>query len=178
FFSHNLIALQNRLEGTSVEKIFAFNCHSNHFSAYKTSGSPELRYGDSMHLQPDANILAIFQWFLSGSGFPSPTSVQPSDVAAQGSGSGSCGIAALNFVETDVDVDAGRWSTLTTPFFRNRALRDLITYHITAATHCGDENYRDWVTPCIPRTEEDSSIDHGPDGYNDYNLDTPNVGFL
>ncbi|KAJ7208122.1 hypothetical protein B0H12DRAFT_970495, partial [Mycena haematopus] len=102
--------------------------HSNHFSAYKASGSPELRYGDSMHLRPDASILAIFQWFLSGSAFPSPTSVKQSDVASQGSGSGSCGIAALNFVEADLDV-VGRWSTLRTPFFRNRALRDLIVYH-------------------------------------------------
>ncbi|KAF7342690.1 hypothetical protein MSAN_02026900 [Mycena sanguinolenta] len=146
FFSRNLVALQNRLESTSVDIIFAFNCHSDHFSTYTTSGSPQLVYGDSMHLQPDANILAIFQWFLSGSGFPSPTSVQCADVASQGSGSGSCGIAALNFVETELNADVGHWSTLTTPFFRHRALRDLITYHVTAATYCSDENYDDWVT--------------------------------
>lgn len=82
-----------------------------------------------MHLAPDANILSIFHWCLRslfGSGLTSPTSAEPFDIASQGAGSGSCGIAAVNFVETDLDTDVGRWNTSTSPFFPNRALRDLV----------------------------------------------------
>ncbi|KAJ7449755.1 hypothetical protein B0H11DRAFT_1624091, partial [Mycena galericulata] len=101
----------------------------NHCSAYSASDSPRLRHGDSLHLQPDSNILSIFQWFLKGTGFAIPQSVEPSDVSHQGASSGSCAIAALNFVETDLDTEIGTWNPSTSPFFRNRALRDLIVYH-------------------------------------------------
>jgi hypothetical protein len=64
----------------AVDRIFAFNCHSNHYSAYKASGSPRLAYGDSMHLKPDSNVLSIWQWFLSETGFTVPTSVEALDI--------------------------------------------------------------------------------------------------
>lgn len=195
-FSPNLTALRRRLETTSVDKVFAFNCHSNHYSTYKATLSLGLKYGDSMRLKPDANVLSILQWFLSGTGFTVPSSVEPSNVAFQGTNSGSCAIAALNFVETDLDTEVGQWNTSTSPFFRNRALRDLIIYHLTASSHSGDEvsslprcpdselislycqTYNDWVTHSISRAPEEPSIDHGPVGYSDFNLDAPNVRFF
>ncbi|KAJ7744717.1 hypothetical protein B0H14DRAFT_3606912 [Mycena olivaceomarginata] len=57
---------------TSVEAIFAFNCASNHYSLYSTTGITELEHSDSLHLQPDSNVLAIFQWLLFGTGFTAP----------------------------------------------------------------------------------------------------------
>ncbi|KAJ7205782.1 hypothetical protein GGX14DRAFT_397480 [Mycena pura] len=177
FFSPNLIALRRRLEVTSVDKISVFNCHSSHYSAYTASGSSQLGYGDSMQRTPDSNVLSIFQWLLSESSFTTPTAVEPSHVPPQGPGSGSCGIAALNFVETDLNtgVQVGRWTTSTSPFFRNRAIRDLILYHLTASSHSGEESYEKWVTPCVPSPRQDTSVDYGPVGYNDFNLDAPNV---
>ncbi|KAF8170016.1 hypothetical protein K438DRAFT_1506230, partial [Mycena galopus ATCC 62051] len=128
-FSTNLTALRARIRSTSVEAIFAFNCASNHYSLYSTTGIAELEHSDSLHLQPDSNILAIFQWLLCGTGFTAPMSAKSSVVPRQATGSGSCGIAALNFVESRVDSQVGLWETATSPFFRNRALRDLIVYH-------------------------------------------------
>ncbi|KAJ7163202.1 hypothetical protein C8R46DRAFT_1281572, partial [Mycena filopes] len=176
-FSPNLAKLRRRLETTSVHRIYSFNCHSNHYSAYATAPYPSLRYGDSMHRKPDSTILSIFQWFLSGTGFTVPTSVEVGAVAHQGGGSGSCGIAALNFVETELNPDVGKWGPLTSPFFRNRALRDLIVYDLTATTDDVNNTYSKWVTPCLAREplEEIFHIDHGPVGYNDFNLDAPNV---
>ncbi|KAJ6565571.1 hypothetical protein DFH09DRAFT_882767, partial [Mycena vulgaris] len=100
----------------------------NHYSAYGASDAARLKFGDSMHVKPDAEMLSIFQWFIDGTGFTNPMSVVPSYVARQGPSSGSCAIVALNFVETDLAAETGTWSTSTSPFFRNRALRDLIVY--------------------------------------------------
>ena len=97
-----------------------------------------------MHLKPDSNVLSIWQWFLSETEFTVPTSVETLDVAHQAAGSGSCAIAALNVVETDLDADIGKWSTSTSPLFRNRALRDLIIYHVTASHHGIDEVSSFW----------------------------------
>ncbi|KAJ7820287.1 hypothetical protein B0H13DRAFT_2377898 [Mycena leptocephala] len=94
---------------------------------------------------------------------------------AVGSASSSCAIAALNIVETDLDAGVGKWCTSTSPFFRNRALRDLIIYHVTASRHGTAEPYDKWVKPCVLPGPEDPSIDYGPVGYNDFNLDAPNV---
>ncbi|KAF7344160.1 SF3b1 domain-containing protein [Mycena venus] len=165
-FSSNLAALRDRLQTTTVEKIFAFNCASNHYSLYSTTGTPELEHDDSLHLRPDSNVLSVFQWLLFGTGFAAPSSVKSSVVPRQAAGSGSCGIAALNFAESRLDTEVGPWETSTSPFFRNRALRDLILYH----------TYENWVMPCLLNGDSaESPIDHGPVGYNDFNLDAPNT---
>ncbi|KAJ7674380.1 hypothetical protein B0H14DRAFT_2423848 [Mycena olivaceomarginata] len=117
-FSANLSALRARIRSTSVESIFAFNCTSNHYSLYSTMGISELEHSDSLHLQPDSNVLAIFQWLLLGTGFTTPTLVKSLAVPRQATGLGSCGIAALNFVESRVDNNVGSWKTSTSPFFR------------------------------------------------------------
>ncbi|KAJ7865876.1 hypothetical protein B0H14DRAFT_2347761 [Mycena olivaceomarginata] len=129
-FSTNLTALHARIRSTSVEAIFAFNCASNHYSFYSTTGIAELEHSDSLHLQPDSNVLAIFQWLLFGTGFTAPMSVKSSV--------GSCGIAALSFVEPRVDSQVGLWETSTSPFFRNCALRDLIVYHLIVS-QCAEQ---------------------------------------
>jgi hypothetical protein len=137
FFSPNLSALRHRLEETAVERVFSFNCHSSHYSVYSAcDDSTTLKYADSMHPSPDWSLLSIFQWVLRGTRFPVPSSVRSSDLPLQGSGSGSCAIAALNFVESNIRTDVGAWSPSTSPFFRNRALCDLILYHVTASERC------------------------------------------
>jgi hypothetical protein len=40
------------------------------------------------------------------------------------------------------------------------------------------KTYDKWVTPCLTLEPDDESIDHGPVGYRDFNLDAPNVGFI
>ncbi|KAJ7761129.1 hypothetical protein B0H16DRAFT_1266722, partial [Mycena metata] len=127
-FSSNLAALRDRIRTTTVENIFAFNCASNHYSLYSTTGTPEPAHDDSLHLRPDSNILSVFQWMLFETGFAAPGSVKSSVVPRQAAGSGSCGIAALNFAESRLDTEVASWETSTSPFFRNCALCDLILY--------------------------------------------------
>ncbi|KAJ7804801.1 hypothetical protein B0H14DRAFT_3485921 [Mycena olivaceomarginata] len=77
--SANLAALRCRIERTSVDKIFALNCSSNHCSVYRICEISGLTYQDSMCLHPDAKVLSIFQWLLSRTGFAVPTSVESAD---------------------------------------------------------------------------------------------------
>ncbi|KAJ7860208.1 hypothetical protein B0H14DRAFT_2350760, partial [Mycena olivaceomarginata] len=154
------------------------------YRACEVSG---LAYRDSMHLNPDANVLSIFQWFLSATGFPVPMSVESVNGEVQGAGSGSCAIAALNFVETDLNSSIPLWTTSTSPLFRNGALGDLILYHLTVLDQ-GVQNVSDCVSRIIctelflhqiydeplPSPEE-PSIDYGPVGYDDFNVLAPNV---
>ncbi|KAJ7123891.1 hypothetical protein C8R43DRAFT_840170, partial [Mycena crocata] len=171
FFSPNLIAIRRRLEQTVVEQIFSFSCALNHHSVYNATDSTKLRFGDSLNVNSDTGVLPVLQWVLGGTGFTVPVSVAASTVLRQGPGSGSCGVAALNFVERKLDPEVGTWSTEMSPFFRNRALRDLILYHVTASTQSGDE-----VSWTLFNLSEESTME-GPVGYNDFNLDAPNVRF-
>ncbi|KAF8161944.1 hypothetical protein K438DRAFT_1776222 [Mycena galopus ATCC 62051] len=168
--SANLVALCRRIESTSVNKIFALNCSLNHCSVYRACEFSGLTYRDSMRLHPDANVLSIFQWFLSTTGFAVPTSVDSADGEIQNADSGSCAIAALNFVETYLNPSCGVWNSSMSPSFRNSVLRDLILYHLTASDQ-GVDNIYDELLPC----SDEPSVDCGPFGYNDFNLLAPNL---
>ncbi|KAJ6610816.1 hypothetical protein B0H10DRAFT_1810955, partial [Mycena sp. CBHHK59/15] len=109
-FSLNPIALRNRLQTTQVDKIFALNCSSNHYSVYRDNmSSAALEYGDSMHLLPDSKIMLIFQWLLSGTRQRIPIQAYSTEISRQATDSGSCGIAAQNFIETDLEPGAANW---------------------------------------------------------------------
>ncbi|KAF8148975.1 hypothetical protein K438DRAFT_1779470 [Mycena galopus ATCC 62051] len=123
-----------------------------------------------MGLRPDASVLSIFQWFLSTTGFAVPTSVDSADGEVQKAGSGSCAIAGLNFVETELNTSCGVWNSSMSPSFRNGALRDLILYHLTASDQRVDNIYNE-ILPC----SDEPLVDCGPFGHNDFNLLAPNL---
>ncbi|KAJ7430320.1 hypothetical protein B0H11DRAFT_1715707, partial [Mycena galericulata] len=132
--SPNLFALRSRLRSTRVQKIFALHCASHHYSTYREASSPALVQRDSMDNEPDENILAIFQWILAGTGRDIPLEVCAEETARQSAGSGSCGIAALNFIESEIDEEVAQWTDSTSHLFRRRGIRDLVVFHITAST--------------------------------------------
>ncbi|KAJ7207443.1 hypothetical protein GGX14DRAFT_329156, partial [Mycena pura] len=105
---------------------------SHHYSAYRDASSPVLIQRDSMDNEPDKNILAIFQWILAGTGRHIPLQVEvcAEETARQSAGSGSCGIAAHNFIESEIAEEVAQWTDSASDLFRRRcALRDLVMFH-------------------------------------------------
>ncbi|KAJ7927153.1 hypothetical protein B0H13DRAFT_1599019, partial [Mycena leptocephala] len=134
-FSPNLLALRRRLQSTEVEKIFAVDCTSNNSSTYRhDTDFSMLAHGDSLPASPSTNILPISQWFLNGTGYNIPVEIRAQGMSQQSAGSRSCGIAALNFIESAITVGVDKWTNSTSHIFHRRALRDLVVYHVTAIT--------------------------------------------
>ena len=177
-YSHELLDLRQRLLNTDVLKIGIQVCDDNHYSSYVTSvNSDKFDHGDSMHNPPLADALQIFQWvFTDIPGFkPERIDSNTCWVARQGNGNGgdgSCGIATFNFTERCLYPDTPSWSGPHSQLFRDRALRDLVLYHVNANEIGGCVT--DLVSRCIPTTEH--KIPNAEFcGYNDYNLYSPKV---
>ena len=138
-YSPELLALRNRLTSTRVECIAFLECTNYHYSAFILNRSQLalLKHSDSLgHLASD-DILPILRWILSGTNYPLPIHIHEIDAprqAASGTGSGSCGIAAHDFVLRHLAVDSSsnlcpQWTSLESPRFRDDALLDLVEYH-------------------------------------------------
>ena len=177
-YSHEILDLRQRLLNTDVLKIGIQVCDGTHYSSYVTSvNSNKFDHGDSMHYPPLADALQVFQWaFTDIPGFkPEKINSDARRVSRQGNGNGgdgSCGIATLNFTERSLDPDTPSWSGPHSQLFRDRALRDLVFYHVIAYEIGG--NVADWVTRCIPTTNHETPNAEFC-GYNDYNLYSPKV---
>ncbi|KAJ7906953.1 hypothetical protein B0H13DRAFT_1618935 [Mycena leptocephala] len=171
-----------------------------HYSSLFKIQIADLEFGDSLHLPAPPDLLAIVRWVFAGlPGFePPPTQKHITagiiDRQTTLGGRGSCGIAATNFIEFRIDMNIPRWMSDQSAEFRDAMLQDLILYHIIARRQttvsllvffvsCEEDylhiiqTYQDWVTPCalvangeIPGFHPDLAI-----GYNDFNLDKPNV---
>jgi hypothetical protein len=131
-FSQNFVALRDRLHNSDVQSMGFIVWHNNHYAAYfyKRSESAWLLHSDSQGLKPAPDVLEIFSWLLSGlSNYPIPQYIQEGARALQSVGSGSCGIAAHNFVESLANHSVPYWDDLTSPVFRQKALREMIVYH-------------------------------------------------
>lgn len=133
-FSQNIAALRDRLCGSDVQTMGFIVWDNNHFAAYFYNKSTQLLHNDSMGREPASDVLNIFSWILTGlSNYPPPHSVQKGALALQSSGSGSCGIAAHNFVESLVDESVPYWDNVSSLEFRKKALQEMIIYHDAAA---------------------------------------------
>ena len=177
-YSHELLDLRQHLLNTDVLKIGIQVCDDNHYSSYVTSvNSDKFDHGDSMHNPPLPEALQVFQWvFTDIPGFkPEKIDSKAHWVERQGNGNGgdgSCGIAALNFTERCLDPDTPSWSGPHSQLFRDRALRDLVLYHVIANEKEGC--VADWVSRCVPATDHKTPNAEFC-GYNDYNLYSPKV---
>ena len=131
-YSPNLIALRNRLRVATPRAIFAIACVDEHYSAYGSEKNKTcIEHGDSLGFPPVMEVLPILQWVLSGLNidYHVPGKVIKGEIAKQGQTSGSCGIAAENFVATRADPSIPVWSDELSSVFRNLALRNMLVYH-------------------------------------------------
>ncbi|KAJ3911610.1 hypothetical protein F5877DRAFT_85747, partial [Lentinula edodes] len=140
--------------------------YAGHYAAYFCDGAAVFQHGDSLHHPPASDICDVLNWVLADI-FP-PKTVCTGSIALQpgsGQGSGSCGIAAFNFIECRVNKCASEWTPVVSSAFHQKMLIDIITYHFIATDAPG-------VATCVPSDTPSSSVD-ALSGYVDYNLTCP-----
>jgi len=97
-----------------------------------------LAHADSFGHSANPKVLGIVQWILADMGYPSPSSIREVAIAQQNSGgvgSGSCGVAAHDFILSPFPAQehTSRWTSSRSPHFHDHALINLITFHHTAS---------------------------------------------
>ncbi|KAJ7750636.1 hypothetical protein B0H16DRAFT_1419803, partial [Mycena metata] len=178
-YSSNLSLLHRRLRAVPMANISFVTCENDHFSGYRYFPKfSSLRLGDSMGRPSSGDILPAFNWFIdgiSGGGYPAPEGVGEGHMPLQGLQSGSCGIASVNFVTRGELSDPPIWDDVSSPLFRNKALQDIIVYHLTVQQTVSFN--LNWLVQCAlaPLEKSEVLIDdpYQPVGYNDYNLYRP-----
>lgn len=138
-YSPNMIALRDRLCVATPRALSAVACIGGHFSGYFSYQNGPLEHGDSMGLLAAPKLLPILIWVFAGleTAFIMPHSVHEARVSRQGLASGSCGIAALNFIMSNANSKAPNWSNETSPQFWDDALLKLLVYHFAAVDNEG-----------------------------------------
>ncbi|KAJ7465199.1 hypothetical protein FB451DRAFT_1179375 [Mycena latifolia] len=200
-YSSNISLLRRRLRAipTAASTNISFvTCESDHFSAYRYLPKfSSLRLGDSMGRPSSSDILPAFNWVIEGMssiGYSAPNTVGEGHMPRQGPQSGSCGIAAVNFItrgelpnppiwDDTVGILPSRhvadtlYTYTTSAIFRNKALQEILVYHLAAADV--QASCETWHAPCVlaPITGSEILTDDPsqPVGYTDFNLYRPTV---
>ncbi|KAF8959343.1 hypothetical protein BDZ97DRAFT_1615465, partial [Flammula alnicola] len=181
-YTAEIIALRERVQKTTLRIIAMSLVMDDHFTAFiYRPGSDYIEYGDSMHQPPPSNILPLIQWVFSGICQPPISRIKHGFIAKQGpgSGEGSCGIIAHNFIEIAVGSHpegVRRWNGSKSQLFRDAALQDLILYHYTATQTAG--KFSSWTSDILDSSNTsmdgmEVNVSIGL-GYNDFN----NFGLL
>ncbi|THU93981.1 hypothetical protein K435DRAFT_602551, partial [Dendrothele bispora CBS 962.96] len=184
-YTPNLLSLRERLRSLPSFTVGFLYWIDNHFTAYFIDSSTRvLWYGDSLGHTFDLSIASVVNWVLDG--ICAPLTVRPGQISSQpvngSTGSGSCGIAAFNFVERRVTATVP-WTPQTSDEIRKSMIRDLVTYHIIATQTQGASrlsylfygyDYNNWTTTCVDTGMNDSDQTATIYTYNDYNLFRPN----
>ncbi|KAF9058960.1 hypothetical protein BDP27DRAFT_1204809, partial [Rhodocollybia butyracea] len=131
-YSPELLALRQRLRALESRYLLAFIAEDNgHYSGYRLEGSTRiLEHGDSLLAKCAPDIGSVLNWILAG--ISGPLTVESGIIQLQpgiGPGSGSCGVAAFNFIEEEVDNSVPAWTPIDLPQFRRKMLLDLVVYH-------------------------------------------------
>jgi hypothetical protein len=184
-YTQEILAIRRRIASTSVRVIAMGQVHKNHFSSFiYRQGSSAIEYGDSLHNPPPHHILPILQWVFLGVIQHEIKHIRSGIISKQGigSGAGSCGLAALNFIQLAVETPKGlkTWTGPESRLFRDVALECLLNFHHLAAQSEG--TFTDWTTKIFEDEEisvsSEMMIDNLPmlaTGYSDYNLYMPTV---
>ncbi|KIJ08367.1 hypothetical protein PAXINDRAFT_47071, partial [Paxillus involutus ATCC 200175] len=128
-YSHNLVALRKRLSLSEVRSIGFIVWDADHYAAYIYQKAAHLLHNDSLNRHPAPDVLAVFTWFLEGLDCPIPQFIKEGAMAMQGEGSGSCGMAAYNYIESLAHGNIPDWECHISPLFRQKSLCELIVYH-------------------------------------------------
>ncbi|KAJ6512375.1 hypothetical protein DFH09DRAFT_861666, partial [Mycena vulgaris] len=135
-YSSNISLLRRRLRAipaAATANISFVTCESDHFSGYRYLPKfSSLRLGDSMGRPTSSDILPAFNWVIDGlssAGYSAPESVGEGHMPRQGIQSGSCGIAAVNFIARGELSNPPIWEDSSSALFRRKALQEFIVYH-------------------------------------------------
>ncbi|KAJ6452558.1 hypothetical protein C8R47DRAFT_998072, partial [Mycena vitilis] len=180
-YSPEIIAVRERIRSGLVDIVTFVGWTRDHYSAIYKFFLTDLELGDSMHLPAASDVLPILRWALADLGLFTPPAAQTFikrgliDRQNTLAGGGSCGVAALNFIETRIDPSVPRWLAKDSALFRDKFLQDILLYHLLARRKT--TTYYDWVSPCtraavgeVPGLMPDIGL---AIGYNDFNLHMP-----
>jgi len=184
-YTTEILDLWQRLLLTTVRSISITSIFDNHYTAYVYHvGSTVVDHGDSLHQPPADDILDIISWVITGLGYPPIDTISTGIISQQGGfngGEGSCGIAALNFIECYADTKLHWWEGSNSHLFRDMALQNLICYHNSAQV----ENFRRLTTVrnlvvniSLPQLALAISESPLASGYIDFNMYLPLVSMF
>ena len=178
-YTTEILDLRRRLLLSVIRSVSITSVLDNHYTAYIYHvGSAIVDHGDSLHQPPADDILDIISWVFTGLGHPPVDTIGSGTISKQGGfngGDGSCGVAALNFIECNADTALRQWQGTDSHLFRDMALQNLIRYHNSAAQ---TENFsavvRNAVADIFP-IQTAAAISSLPSGYIDFNMYLPTV---
>lgn len=179
-YTTEILDLRQRLLLTTIRSISITSVFDDHYTAYVYHvGSTIVDHGDSLHQSPADDILDIISWVIAGLGHPPIETISAGIISQQGGfngGEGSCGIAALNFIECYADTKLHRWEGSNSHLFRDLALQNLIRYHDSARVENfpGPTVVRNIVAN-ISLPETASAVSPLASGYIDFNMYLPLV---
>ncbi|KIO19277.1 hypothetical protein M407DRAFT_31060 [Tulasnella calospora MUT 4182] len=127
-FICNFVMLEN-FSGLSF-----LHCNGAHYSTYHYSGNSRLLYGNSLTSAPTAEaqqMVSALNWLLPGTGLPPIIEVSMMDVAFQGGGSCSGGIAALNALEKLYSLPGIAWHPNNALALRYMLMERLLCHAMT-----------------------------------------------
>lgn len=138
-YSANLHLVRRRLRAIPSATVSFVTWRSNHFSGYRyeTRSPVNLHHGDSVGRPTNNDILPSLGWLLEHTGHQAPRRILEDGITArQGPQSGSCGIAAVNFVTLGSGtLNTAPWTDASSPAFRSKSIQDLVVYHLTCINH-------------------------------------------
>lgn len=138
--THQLSTLSHFIRNLVISEDFGglsfLHCNGTHYSAYHYSGNSRLLYGDSLASAPTVEtqqMVSALNWLLPGTGLPPVIEVSMMDVAFQGGGSHSCGIAALNALERVYGLPGIAWHPNNASTLRYTLMERLLCHAMTAS---------------------------------------------
>ncbi|KAJ3712562.1 hypothetical protein C8R42DRAFT_647375 [Lentinula raphanica] len=150
----------------------------HHYTAYiYQSASLTLLYGDSLGHTLDRTVQEILEWVLTD--ISSIKHIHAGEIHQQptsGPGSGSCGVAAFNFLHRRCIAGITPWSPANSNKIRRAMLQDLIEYHLIATKKIQDADnwYKPALFPDTEKLESQGTINTQVYAYKDCNRVLPN----
>ncbi|KAE9386418.1 hypothetical protein BT96DRAFT_1006114 [Gymnopus androsaceus JB14] len=152
-YSPELHAFRQNLKATGPNFTFSFISKDNNYYLAYDFKEYELcfEFGDSKFGNPPDDIQTTVNWILKG--ISMPCEIQRGFISTQpgvGRGSGSCGVAAFNFIERKRNLLLPSWTPTSSSNLQMKMLLDLVIYHFIATDTPG--TFDDWVIPCVTLT--------------------------
>ncbi|EDR00235.1 uncharacterized protein LACBIDRAFT_314599 [Laccaria bicolor S238N-H82] len=175
-YTTEIVDLRQHLLLTSIQSISITSIFNNHYTAYVYHvGSTILYHGDSLHQPPANNILDIISLVIAGLGHLPVDTINCGTISRQGGfngGDGSCGIAALNFIESYADNNLRQGQGSDLHLFRDMALKNMIHYHDGAQIESFPALMWNTLAHISP-TQSTATISEIASGYIDFNIYSP-----
>lgn len=185
-FSIKIENIRQRISESKIDIVAIPSIRDNHFVGYVyRPEQPTIEHADSLGGPPESDILPILQWVFSGVMSEPIQTIESIRILLQGHGNGgkgSCGFAALNFLERSIEPTVAIWNGSLSKLFRSSALEDLLLYHYISSCNSssGLGSFSNWTSQVFAEssTVPQLMMEDWPCGYKDFNMYLPLVSYL